>query len=463
MKNIIVALFALLPCLLNASQFNIGPSHQHQSPNSLYLEILSGIVNLSDGDTINIDEGVYRGNNALAVWEQNNLLIRGIGHRPALYADGSYILGKGIFVSKGNNITYENLAFYDASVPDQNGAGIRLDGAGLTVRHCLFFNNENGILANDSEEGKVLIEYSEFAVGGFGDGFSHNIYINHCAELIIQFSYFHSASIGHQIKSRADRNIIRYNRIADLDGNSSRLIDLPNGGQSIILGNEIIQGENAENNNLIGFGLEGLHNPEPHNLKIISNTILNYRPSSCLFFDVNIDTDTFLITNNILGGSCTLFRDKEPSLLHNLILEEIEEVQFLDEDDMDYQIIATSPALDAGNLNQFTNLIPEFEYQHPVNRINRKIIGNIDLGAHESKINSHIEETILSLAIYPNPTDNVILIHGLNRYHFDIISLNGQVIKQGRIENNKIIVSDLLKGIYILRIENAKPFKFIKL
>ena len=40
-----------------------------------------------DGDTIEVDAGDYEGDTA--VWTQNNLIIRGIGVRPRLVADGS--------------------------------------------------------------------------------------------------------------------------------------------------------------------------------------------------------------------------------------------------------------------------------------------------------------------------------------------------------------------------------------
>ncbi len=56
----------------------------------------------------------------------------------------------------------ENIEFSGATVPDQNGAGIRQQGDNLTVRHCYFHGNEDGILGGGGVASEVLIEYSEY-------------------------------------------------------------------------------------------------------------------------------------------------------------------------------------------------------------------------------------------------------------------------------------------------------------
>ena len=97
------------------------------------------------GDTIEIDADVYEGD--VAIWYQDNLTIRGVGGgRAHLKANGNNAEGKGIWVIKGNNTVVENIEFSESTVPDENGAGIRQEGAGLTVRNCSFHDNENGIL-----------------------------------------------------------------------------------------------------------------------------------------------------------------------------------------------------------------------------------------------------------------------------------------------------------------------------
>ena len=125
-----------------------------------------------DGDVVEIDAGTYT--NDVATWSANNLTVRGVNGRASLtITNGTNEGGKAIWVVAGANFTAENIEFSGATVPDQNGAGIRGEGSGtLTIRNCYFHDNEDGILAGDSPGSEILIEYSEFAYNGAGDGFS---------------------------------------------------------------------------------------------------------------------------------------------------------------------------------------------------------------------------------------------------------------------------------------------------
>ncbi len=76
--------------------------------------------------------------------------------------------GKAIWVVQGSDTTIENVELTGAAVPDMNGAGIRQEGKNLTVRGCLFHDNENGILAGDVAGSEILIETSEFDHNGAG-------------------------------------------------------------------------------------------------------------------------------------------------------------------------------------------------------------------------------------------------------------------------------------------------------
>src|SRR5690606_15270205 len=87
---------------------------------------------------------------------------------------------KAVWVISGNNTLVENIEFFGCRDPkqiDQNWAGIRQEGIGLHVRNCYFHDNDNGILGGGGAESDIIIEYSEFAYNGFGDGYSHNLYI----------------------------------------------------------------------------------------------------------------------------------------------------------------------------------------------------------------------------------------------------------------------------------------------
>ena len=101
-----------------------------------------------DGEVIEIRPGNYRGQPA--IWTQKDLVIRGIGERPVMLADGQSAEGKAIWVVRGGNIRIENVEFRGARVADGNGAGIRFEKGHLTVHACRFADNEMGILTANS-------------------------------------------------------------------------------------------------------------------------------------------------------------------------------------------------------------------------------------------------------------------------------------------------------------------------
>ncbi len=374
---LLTTLFLLVICTTGQSTtYSVGPGLIYPTPNALYTADI-----VTAGDTILISARDYVGQEALAVWKEDNLVIRGVGGRPHLIADGQYIWGKGIWVLFGNDITVEDIEFSGATVPDQNGAGIRLDGIGMTIRRCYFHDNENGILTG-SGGGEVLIEYSEFAFNGFGDGQSHNLYVNNVDRFTFQYNYSHHAKIGHNLKTRAAENIIMYNRIMDENsGNSSRLIDLSNGGLTTIVGNLFMQGPNAENNNLIGYGLEGLTKPVSE-LYVYNNSMVNKRVASCIFVQIASGTSRAEVVNNIFAGTGTVIDGNVTINSQNYINPSIAAVGFVNEPGYDYQLTASSPAVDYGS-NSISTL-PTQSYVHPVQSTSRTTSNFIiDAGAYE--------------------------------------------------------------------------------
>ena len=417
------------------------------------------------GDTIDIDQDDYMGTDALAAWTKDDLLIRGVGGRPHLIADGAYILGKGIWVFVGNNITVENIEFSGATVPDENGAGIRLDGVGMTARHCYFHDNENGILTSNPNDGDILIEYCEFARNGFGGGFTHNLYIGRVNKLVFQYNYSHHTNVGHNLKSRAAVNIIQYNRIMDeTTGNSSRLIDLSNGGFALVLGNYLMQGPSAMNNNLIGYGLEGLSNVGPHEFYCINNSMVNKRVASCIFIDLNTDTEVSQVINNIMAGTGTTTQGPITTMSNNLIETEIANVDFVDEMNFDYQLTDTSPAINGGlDLDSAGSyaLTPTWIYAHTTNREVRLPSGLIDIGGHEFQHPvgvPHIVTSENSIEVWPNPYTDKVIIDGLfDNYMITVLDESGQVVFDytGSQSPLTINLSVLNAGMYFILVSNT--------
>jgi hypothetical protein len=421
------------------------------------------------GDTILIDAETYRGNASLAVWRADNLFIKGIGGQAKLIADGKYIHGKGIWVVKGRDNWIENIHFEGAAVPDKNGAGIRLDGIGITVRYCAFINNENGILTSNPEEGDIVIEFCEFDQGGHGDGFSHNLYVGRVQSLSFRFNYSHHAKIGHLLKSRARFNVIGYNRIMDeTSGFSSRLLDLPNGGFSIIIGNLLMQGPDAENSTLIGYGLEGLTTAAPNELYVINNTCVNKRPNSGIFVDIEEGTEKAIIANNIFTGGGRVHRGETADIHHNLVLEDIDSVGFKDEVNYDYHLLSHSPAINYGTFIDPVmgiSLMSINEYEHPMMQNARTILGEIDAGAYEYEGSTgSFQEELSTIKVYPNPVREQLFLDETNAY-FKVYNAMGKVALQGKF-NQVIKVGQLNAGIYFLHVTNGageeKIGQFIK-
>jgi len=383
---------------------------------------VQGLV--ADGDTVEIDAGTY---NDCATWTKNNLFLTGVGGMAHL--DSSVCGQKGIWVFYGNNITAEYIEFSGAAISfdaGDNGAGIRAQGGSFTVRHCYFHDNQEGILCDPAVVGsKVLIEYSEFARNGVPNtsaaGYEHNMYIGNNISgtdtilydsFTLQYCYVHGAIIGHNVKSRAGRNFILYNRIMDEStGTSSRDIDLPNGGFSVIMGNLIEQGPNTQNSNIMEFGGEGVIHwsgiTSPQNLYIINNTIVNDYPSnnSIILYDtefsahVPFPVDTLTMKNNIVAGpgmqNLIIGVPKVLDTAANLVNASISAVGLMDPAMYDYSLLPTSPAINAGiNIGPADgfSLVPAYEYVHPDSMMSRPVVGQIDQGAYEYASNSSVAE-----------------------------------------------------------------------
>lgn len=357
----------------------------------LYKTVLSAAVAANSGDVIEIDAGIY--DDDIVVWRDNNLTLRGVGGRahmrstiPISYTPGNdQENGMGIWVTKANNIKVENIEFSGSKVPPEfghNGAGIRAEGNDLSICNSYFHDNENGILGGS---GEVFIEYSEFNHNGLGEyGRTHNMYISeNVTRFTLKHSYSHHAYIGHNVKSRAQENYILYNRIMDeASGQSSYAIDLPNGGDSYIIGNLIQQGANTDNSTIVSYAAEGYRNDgRVNNLHMINNTLVNDYMSG-KFVYVQSGANTAELVNNIFAGGGSVVSGTATQVTNLVSATPGLQNQF----GYYYRLNFDSDAVNAGTspgLSGNTDLAPYYQYVENSQREPRPNDGLIDIGAYE--------------------------------------------------------------------------------
>lgn len=151
------------------------------------------------------------------------------------------------------------------------------------------------------------------------------------------------------------------------------------GGDSLVMGNVLYQGENALNSTIVSYGAEGLTN-QTNDLAFINNTIVSDRSSPVAVF-VDYRADHALLANNIFVGVTTI-SDGVGTQLGNLKTAEIEQAGL---QASTLTLLADSPAIDAGvDLSSVdTGLIPTHAYRQPM-KLGRRIgVGTIDQGAYE--------------------------------------------------------------------------------
>jgi len=369
----------------SAATLSVGPGKTYAKP-------CAAIAAAQDGDVIEITGNtIYSGD--VCYINRNNLTIRGVNGRPKIDAAGMNAGGKGTWVVDGNNLTVDNVEMYGAKVPDLNGAAFRLEATNFTLRNSFLHDNENGILANANTNSDILIEYSEFGHNGHGDGQSHNLYIGHVKSLTFRYSFSHDANVGHNLKSRANTNMIAYSRFSSLNpgetgstaaGKPSYEIDLPSGGTSYVIGNVIQQPASNSNSTMLAYGEEGVTSTGS-DLYVVNNTFLNDMGSggTFLFVSGKVPTAAFA-QNNIFGGVGTFstqsttidktnYRSASPSFVNRAA----------------YDLHPTSALMiDAGSAPGLSatgvSLAPVAQYKSVANGEARPVVGQIDIGAYES-------------------------------------------------------------------------------
>ena len=367
----------MLSGLASAATLSVGPGKTYATPCRAF-----GAA--GNGDIVEIDaSGAYNGD-VCGIYP-NNLTIRGVNGRPKINANGANAMGKGTWVVIGAGTVIENVEMFGARVADQNGAAIRLDGRDLTLRGSYLHDNENGILTNNDGVTNVVIENTEFSSNGYGDGYSHNLYVGHVNSLVFRNSYSHDAKVGHNLKSRANTNTIVYSRFSSSVFQPSYEIDLPNAGSSYIIGNVIQQPSGNQNPTMLAYGEEGASNTG-NDLYVVNNTFINDDSSRGTFIMTGGSVSVpVLMQNNLFVGTGTVntqgnaidrsnYRTLSPS--------------FVDRVNFDLRPASGSPVINAGTVAgpsaSGLSLLATSQYKHVGGSEARTLVGAIDIGAYEA-------------------------------------------------------------------------------
>ena len=316
----------------------------------------------ADGNVIEIDAGDYVAD--VAVWDRAEITIRGLGRGARLLAAGAHAEGKAIWVIRRGKVTVENIEFVGARVPDRNGAGIRMEGGHLRVRNCLFWGNQNGLIAGNDIQAELDVENSEFGYNGAGDGQSHGIYVGTISRFRLSGSYLHHGNVGHLVKSRARESRIEYSRISDeTGGRASYELEFPNGGAVELVGNIVAQSAGTRNSVIISFGAEG-YRGVPNRLSLAHNTLINDQPQGGTFIQVWPGADALQLRNNLYTGRGKRLRADQADASGD---KQADWSDFVRPARDDYRLSDGARAA-WGNADLAPlppELIPQFEYVHP--------------------------------------------------------------------------------------------------
>lgn len=244
---LIVGLAAALLPATSASAQTSGPFTITETGRS--FDSLQGAVN-AIGDqrgTISISAGTYR---QCAV-QSAGVVIYAAAEYGTVTFDRTACEGKATLVLRGLGAEVRGITFSNISVPDGNGAGIRLEKGALNVAYARFQDSQQGILSGNDPAGRIFIMRSTFSGLGTCEnsaGCAHSLYIGNYGELTVRESRFERGRGGHYVKARSANVVIEDNSFDDAAGSATNyMIDLPAGSRGTIANNWFIQGRDKEN------------------------------------------------------------------------------------------------------------------------------------------------------------------------------------------------------------------------
>jgi hypothetical protein len=203
---ILLLLILVSAVALAAARYEVGPERKH-------CTLQEVVTLLEPGDVVEVDgDAVYPGGVEFtrAGTAEAPITIRGLrrnGKRPVI--SGGEMA---VHFLLSNHTIFEGFEIEHGSA-----RGIRYRAAYMTIRDLYMHDcPDQGILGSDYETGPLTLEYVEVARCGGAPG-GHSIYISTDpvaypgAVFRMQHCYVHDCTWGNCVKTRAERNEIRYN------------------------------------------------------------------------------------------------------------------------------------------------------------------------------------------------------------------------------------------------------------
>jgi hypothetical protein len=214
--------------------------------------------------------------------------------------------GKGALVVR-QDARIEGLECSHIKVSDGNGCCVRQDSGNVELIGVHFHHSQMGMLTGH-KGGEITVTDSYFHDSGYDESgqLGHNIYVNSGTFRFVRSWSLAARNAGHEIKSRAVRTTIQDSFIASLNARDSRLIDLPNGGNTSIKSSVLGEGPCSENWELIGYGLEAakdLPDSALHKLSVEGNTVYIDRPAGAKFVNAKRGGRVAIYDNVLIGSN----------------------------------------------------------------------------------------------------------------------------------------------------------------
>jgi hypothetical protein len=322
----VLALTMLTVSMARAAVITVGSGDE-------YATLSAALPFANPGDTIEVAAGTYLEEEDVITTPY--LTIEGVGGLAVFDHTADSIGNRQGILVVSVPIIIENMEFLGASVPDANGAGIRVKAGGVvTVDNSEFVNDQDGILGDSDPSISITVNNSSFIGDGAAcSGFAHGLYAAGGSSLTVNGDFFENTCVGHDIQSRAATTTVLDSVFDEcsLASTTSYQVNVANGGVAVIEGNQFCKGPNAQNEKFISYdpggylystnsltvednsfvGPPNLYDPTPpYPIGIGGPTIGVYNfsnihnPSDPIVADV--EDNTFTCVAEDTGGSATL-------------------------------------------------------------------------------------------------------------------------------------------------------------